>query len=125
MNSVKFLIVFSFLILLDLNEANQVLSDPNERAWYDSHREQILRGTDKDDMSKEDLEQASYGFNIWPYFNNSCYKTFDEKQEKNFYSVYNEAFEKIKSEELNAYKFHKDDSDDEEELQAYQIPPGK
>jgi len=39
MNSVKFLVVFSFLILLDLNEANQVLSDPNERAWYDSHRE--------------------------------------------------------------------------------------
>lgn len=71
--------MFKIYFFSDLIEAYEVLSDPNERAWYDSHREQILRGTDKEDMSKEDLEQASYGFNIWPYFNNSCYKTFDEK----------------------------------------------
>jgi DnaJ family protein A protein 5 len=27
-----------------LNEAYQVISDPNERAWYDSHKNQILTG---------------------------------------------------------------------------------
>lgn len=28
----------------ELNEAYQVLSDSNERAWYDSHKTQILSG---------------------------------------------------------------------------------
>ena len=28
----------------EIQNAYSVLSDPNERAWYDSHRESILRG---------------------------------------------------------------------------------
>ena len=28
----------------EVQEAYEVLSDPHERAWYDNHRESILRG---------------------------------------------------------------------------------
>lgn len=35
-------------LFAQIQEAYEVLSDPQERAWYDSHREQILReGTDE------------------------------------------------------------------------------
>lgn len=30
----------------ELIEAYEVISNPNERAWYDSHRDQILNGGD-------------------------------------------------------------------------------
>ncbi|KAK2024784.1 DnaJ domain-containing protein [Colletotrichum zoysiae] len=33
----------------EVQAAYEVLSDPQERAWYDSHREAILRGADPDD----------------------------------------------------------------------------
>lgn len=30
----------------ELNEAYEVLKNPNDRAWYDSHKDQILLGDD-------------------------------------------------------------------------------
>jgi len=42
-----------------------VLSDPNERSWYDNHKTQILNPN----IGKEDLETMEvFGFNIWQYF---------------------------------------------------------
>jgi len=41
-------------MFLKITEAYEVLSDVNERTWYDNNREKIL--FNKDDMSKEDLE---------------------------------------------------------------------
>lgn len=45
----------------EINEAYEVLSNPQERAWYDSHREQILRGGSTDSVAREEI-------NLWPYF---------------------------------------------------------
>lgn len=82
-------------MFLQITEAYEVLSDPNERTWYDNNREKIL--FNKDEMSKEDVEMYSFGFNIWPYFSSSCFKGFDDS-EGGFYYVYRDIFEKIKTE---------------------------
>ena len=38
-------------------------------------------------MSKEDLEEYSFGFNIWNYFTASCFKGYED-EEGGFYEVY-------------------------------------
>lgn len=38
---------------MDIQQAYEVLSDPNERTFYDNNREKIL--FDKDQMTKEEL----------------------------------------------------------------------
>jgi DnaJ family protein A protein 5 len=48
-------------------------------------------------MSKEDLEEYSFGFNIWEFFSVRCFKGFGD-DEAGFYSVYRNVFEKIKGE---------------------------
>ena len=77
-----------------ITEANEVLSDPHERAWYDSHREQILRG---EDTSDPQTSSASDG--LWRYFSPSCFKnTFDDAP-GSFYRVYANLFDQLASEE--------------------------
>ena len=56
----------------DINEAYQVLSDPNERTWYDSHRQQILN--DKTDLTEEEASREAFGgTDINKYFSRDCY----------------------------------------------------
>jgi len=77
----------------EIQEAYEVLSNPQERAWYDSHREQILSGKDLGeggDTFTEDL-------NLWQYFGKSY--PFDDTP-GGFYSVYAELFKKIDAEEM-------------------------
>uniref|UniRef100_A0A182QNM7 DnaJ homolog subfamily C member 21 n=1 Tax=Anopheles farauti TaxID=69004 RepID=A0A182QNM7_9DIPT len=71
--------------------AYDVLSDPQERAWYDNHREQILRGghTDYEDNSLD----------VFQYFTTSCYKGYGDEA-GGFYAVYAEVFNKLATEEV-------------------------
>ncbi|XP_065091585.1 dnaJ homolog subfamily C member 21 [Ochlerotatus camptorhynchus] len=71
--------------------AYDVLSDPQERAWYDNHREQILRGghTNYEDNSVD----------LFQYFTTSCYKGFGDDK-GGFYGFYGEVFHTISSEEI-------------------------
>ena len=71
-----------------ISEAYKVLSDPRERAWYDTHKDQILSG------SSEDL-----GINLWPYFSPSSYPSGFTDDPDGFFSVYREVFETISKEE--------------------------
>ncbi|XP_041979934.1 dnaJ homolog subfamily C member 21 [Aricia agestis] len=75
-----------------VQNAYEVLSDPQERAWYDNHREQLLRGAGSsyDDDSLD----------VFPYFSPSCYKGFGDDPE-GFYGVYAEVFSKLASEEAD------------------------
>ncbi|KAF4649424.1 DnaJ sub C member 21, partial [Perkinsus chesapeaki] len=70
-----------------ITEANEVLSDPQERAWYDDHRDQILRGDDALDSDEDSKKEAGHLVNVWKYFNKSCFNgQYDDSQE-GFFSV--------------------------------------
>lgn len=58
----------------ELQEAYRVLSDTQERAWYDRHRDQILRGGQRGiggDYTEERLD-------VFKYFARSCFTDFDD-----------------------------------------------
>ena len=48
-----------------------VLSDPQERAWYDNHRDALLRGLTS---SEGDVD----GIDLFQYFSASCYEGYDD-----------------------------------------------
>mmetsp|Transcript_19965 Transcript_19965/g.21696 ORF Transcript_19965/g.21696 Transcript_19965/m.21696 type:complete len:469 (+) Transcript_19965:32-1438(+) len=89
----------------EISTAYQVLSDPQERQWYDDHREAILRGKDgtagDGDEDDEDFDMANQ-LNIWHYFNPTCFKQFDDAPD-GFYTVYREIFDKITEKELDSF----------------------
>lgn len=73
----------------EITEAHSTLSDPNERAWYDSHREQILRGG-----TGVDCDDDGVGIDLFRYFTASCYKGYGDDSE-GFYAVYSKVFEQV------------------------------
>lgn len=117
-----------------IQQAYEVLSDAQERAWYvctyfgklpppphlplqtnvicfcfsacryDRHREQILRGSHE--YSDESLD-------VFQYFTASCYRGFDDSA-GGFYAVYRDVFEKLATEDLDFI-----DSDDEETIPTF------
>ena len=85
----------------ELQRAYTVLSDPQERRWYDDHRHQILsQGMEEDDDLEYDEDgkpkpkRTAADLNLWPYFNSSCYGDTQE-----FFTVYNKVFQQIIDEE--------------------------
>ena len=91
----------------ELRNAFETLKDPNERAWYDGHREQILRGGDGTGAGNaEDLD-----ISLWEYMNSSCYEGMGDGEEvlsptaaaadehccwlQGFYGVYGEVFDQV------------------------------
>lgn len=74
-----------------IQQAYEVLSDRQERAWYDNHREQILRG------ANSGFEDSS--LDVYQYFSSSCFKGFND-DDNSFYSIYRYVFEKLAKEEL-------------------------
>ena len=83
-----------------VQQAYEVLSDPQERAWYDNHRESILRGAGSD--YKDD------SLDLFQYFTPSCFKGYDD-DDKGFYAVYREVFNKLAAEDSEYMS--EDDSD--------------
>ncbi|XP_052255931.1 dnaJ homolog subfamily C member 21-like isoform X2 [Dreissena polymorpha] len=76
-----------------VQQAYEVLSDPQERAWYDKHREQILRGG----LGQGDKYEDNC-LNVFQYFNSSCYRGFGDDKE-GFYAVYDEVFKTLAEED--------------------------
>ena len=80
-----------------LQEAYETLSDPQERAWYDAHRETILRGRNPGDES--DDEGDGRLVNVFEYFSVSCFDGFGD-DEGGFFAVFGGTFAAIYKEEL-------------------------
>lgn len=74
-----------------VQQAYEVLSDKQERAWYDRHREQILHGSDSN------FEDNS--LDVFQFFTTSCFKGYND-DEQGFYAVYSRVFDKIAKEDM-------------------------
>ncbi|EFO16886.1 hypothetical protein LOAG_11616 [Loa loa] len=74
-----------------IQQAYDILSDPRERAWYNRHRESILKGGINEHYEDNSL-------NLFPYFTSTCYSGF-ESNHKNFYVVYRQVFDTLASED--------------------------
>ncbi|CAD5113512.1 DgyrCDS2672 [Dimorphilus gyrociliatus] len=85
-----------------IQQAYEVLTDPQEKAFYDKHREEILKGgLGKGGDYKDDC------LNVYEYFNSACYSGFDDS-DNGFYTIYRKIFEKIAAEDIE----YLDDPDD-------------
>ena len=70
-----------------MQTAYSVLSDAQERKWYDDHREAILKGGD----GTHNEESESFTVDLWPYFSPACCSgPYD--CETGFYAVYHNLF---------------------------------
>ena len=76
-------------VFREVQQAYEVLSDPQERAFYDRHRESILRGGE--DYVDNELD-------LMKYFDPSVYKGYGSDPE-GFYSVYSWVFKKLYEED--------------------------
>ncbi|XP_076391707.1 dnaJ homolog subfamily C member 21 [Megachile rotundata] len=86
-----------------VQQAWEVLSDPHERAWYDNHREAILKGGIGENYKDDSID-------LFQYFSTSCFKGYGD-DEKGFYTVYRNVFEKLVTEDADFMK--EGDSDEE------------
>ncbi|XP_035463091.2 dnaJ homolog subfamily C member 21 isoform X3 [Scophthalmus maximus] len=92
-----------------IQAAYDVLSDPQERAWYDNHREALLKGGVSGDYEDDSID-------LLQYFTVTCYSGFGD-DEKGFYTVYRNLFESIVKEEMEHAKV--EDEEDEEEFPPF------
>lgn len=107
-----------------VSAAYEVLSDPQERSWYDSHKSQILRddtdapGSGGAEEYEMVLPSISVDEILW-YFNPTLYTVMDDSL-TGFFTVVGRLFERLAAEEvthgkyqqLNGYAAYKDDAKD-------------
>mmetsp|Transcript_36406 Transcript_36406/g.36792 ORF Transcript_36406/g.36792 Transcript_36406/m.36792 type:complete len:459 (+) Transcript_36406:136-1512(+) len=81
-----------------IQQAYEVLSDPQERKWYDDHRDAILAGWSTSSSSENDTGDIML-FNVAAYMHPGCYSSY-HNENGGFYQVFTSVFENIVSCEL-------------------------
>ncbi|XP_029921086.1 dnaJ homolog subfamily C member 21 isoform X4 [Myripristis murdjan] len=87
-----------------IQAAYDVLSDPQERAWYDNHREALLKGGVTGEYEDDSID-------LLHYFTVTCYSGYGD-DEKGFYTVYRNLFESIVKEEMEYSKVEDEEEDE-------------
>ncbi|KAM4052915.1 dnaJ homolog subfamily C member 21 isoform 1-T1 [Anomaloglossus baeobatrachus] len=77
-----------------IQAAYDVISDPQERAWYDNHRDALLKGGVDGEYQDDSLDLVQY-------FTVTCYSGYGD-DEKGFYAVYRRIFDLIVREEIES-----------------------
>ncbi|XP_071862382.1 uncharacterized protein [Bombus fervidus] len=90
-----------------VQQAWEILSDPHERTWYDNHREAILKGGIDGDYKDDSID-------LFQYFSTTCFKGYGD-DEKGFYTIYRNVFEKLAVEDIEFAK----ESDLDEEIPGF------
>ncbi|KAJ3020238.1 hypothetical protein HKX48_001126 [Thoreauomyces humboldtii] len=93
-------------LFAQIQEAYEILSDVQERAWYDSHREAILRGDDDPGGTDAGANPAAYmdittTDVLLRFFSASAYKGFTDAQ-NGFFGFYAALFRRLEEEEEEA-----------------------
>uniref|UniRef100_A0A1A7YM58 DnaJ homolog subfamily C member 21 n=1 Tax=Iconisemion striatum TaxID=60296 RepID=A0A1A7YM58_9TELE len=92
-----------------IQAAYDVLSDPQERAWYDNHRDALLKGGVSGDYEDDSID-------LLQYFTVTCYSGYGD-DDKGFYTVYRNLFESIVKEEMEHSRM--DNEEEEEEFPPF------
>jgi len=94
----------------EVQTAYEILSDPQERAWYDSHRDAILSGEDDISSGAPGTERSPGGhtsasaiFDLMSRFNKSV--PMDDSP-RGFFSILNEFFDQLAAEETAASEYN-------------------
>ncbi len=73
----------------EIQASYETLSDPQERAWYDDHRDEILA-----ESTGQELDKNDFIVDLWPYFRTSVYRGYGDDAE-GFYAVCDKMFKEI------------------------------
>ncbi|PWW80640.1 DnaJ-domain-containing protein, partial [Tuber magnatum] len=91
-------------LFTEIQAAYEVLSDPQEREWYDSHREQILRD-DHDSVATGGPSHpvsVTTSEEVLKWFSMFAKISYDDNSRNNFYTLACAAFKKLADEEVTA-----------------------
>lgn len=85
-----------------VQHAYSVLSDDHERAWYDAHRSQILRGHDPSASGADAQPEAAdaTSVDLFACFSSAAYRGFADGP-GGFYAVYADVFDRLWQEEVD------------------------
>ena len=89
----------------EVQNAYEILSDKHERAWYDTHRDAILRSGERHQAGSsagEPTGQRPEDFvDVYAYFTSTCYSGFGDGP-RGFYGVYDVLFRTLAKQEATA-----------------------